>query len=135
MSPNADATGKLAATTVVECVGNCDAVLFNACTACPATFDNVVLVAFSISIHFTSIYPLYDKYERPITNNPITIAAIFITFLMTYPATAPNRNLPSAENTIFSINKLLGISIPNLDYYMFQSQSVLAFCLFIFRLG
>jgi hypothetical protein len=84
-------------------VANWDVVLFNACPTCPATFANVVFVAFSISIHFTSIRPLYDRYERPATNNPIIIAAIFITFLMAYPAAAPNRNPPPAENTRFSI--------------------------------
>ena len=75
-------------------------------TACPATFVSVVVfVTFSISTHLTSIHPLYDRYERPTTNNPITIAAIFITFLMAYPATAPNRNPPPAEKTMFSIDK------------------------------
>src|SRR5215469_9435816 len=47
--------------------------------------------------HFTSTHPLYDRYARPATNNPITIAAIFITFFMAYPATAPTRNPPPAE--------------------------------------
>ena len=62
------------------------------------------LVAFSIAIHFTSIHPLYDRYESPSTNNPITIAAIFITFFMAYHATVPNRKPPPAENTRFSID-------------------------------
>jgi len=30
--------------------------------------------------------------KRPTTNNPISTAAIFITYIMAYPATAPNRN-------------------------------------------
>jgi hypothetical protein len=41
---------------------------------------------------------LYERYERPTTNNPITITAIFITFLMAQPATAPNRKPLPAEN-------------------------------------
>ncbi len=61
MNPNAAAIAKPAASIVLECVANCDAVLFNACPTCPATFVNVLHVAFSISIHFTSIHPLYDK--------------------------------------------------------------------------
>jgi len=35
--------------------------------------------------------------QRPITNNPIIIASIFITFFLAYPATALNRNPPPAE--------------------------------------
>ncbi len=69
MNPNAAATGKPAASTEVECTANCYAVSFNACPTCPATLVNVVFVAFSTSIHFTSIHPLYNKYERPTTNN------------------------------------------------------------------
>ena len=104
MNPNAAATGKPAASTVVECAANYDdAVLFNRCRICPAMFE-VVFVSFSISIHFISIHPLYDRYERPTTNKPILTAAIFITFFMAYPATAPNRNPLPAENTRFSID-------------------------------
>jgi hypothetical protein len=80
-----------------ECVTNCDAVLLSASTVCPATLVSVVLVAFSISIHFRSTHPLYDIYFRPATNNPTTTAATFMTFLIAYPATAPNRNPPPAE--------------------------------------
>jgi hypothetical protein len=54
-------TGRPAVSIVLECAANCDAVLFTAYTACPATFVNVLLVAFSISIHLTSIHPLYDR--------------------------------------------------------------------------
>lgn len=42
---------------------NCDAVSLSTWVACPATFVNVLLVAFSISNHFTSIHPLYERYE------------------------------------------------------------------------
>ena len=50
---------------------------------------------------------------------------------MAYLAASPNRNPLPAENTTFSIGKVLGISTPNLDYYMFQSQSDCPrFCLF-----
>ena len=90
---------------VEECVANCDAVLLSACTACPTTLVNVVLVAFSISIHFTSIHPLYDRYARTATNNPTTTAAIFMTFLIAYPATAPNRNPPPVEKRKSSTGK------------------------------
>ena len=48
-----------------ECIANCDVVSLSACTICPSTVDNVVIVAFSISNHFTSIHPLYDRYARP----------------------------------------------------------------------
>ena len=78
----AAATGKPAASIVLECAAKCVAVLFSTCHTGPATFVSVVFVAFSISIHFTPIHPLYERYERPTTNNPITITAIFITFLM-----------------------------------------------------
>jgi hypothetical protein len=91
---------------IEECVANCDAVWLSACTTCPSTLVNVVLVAFSISIHFTSIHPLYDKYARPATNNPTTTAAIFMTFLIAYPATAPNRKAPPAEKRRSSTGKL-----------------------------
>jgi hypothetical protein len=90
---------------VEECVANCDAVLLNACTGCPTTLVNVVLVAFSISIHFTSIHPLYDRYARPATNNPTTNAAIFMTFLIAYPATAPKRIPTPAEKRKSSTGK------------------------------
>src|SRR5438094_7645445 len=63
----------------------------------------VFLVAFSNATHFTSMNPLYDKYASAATNNPTTTAAIFITFFIAYPATAPNRNPPPAENTKSSI--------------------------------
>jgi hypothetical protein len=43
----------------------------------------VVFITFSISIHFTSIHPLYNGHERPTTNNPITTAASFMTLLHT----------------------------------------------------
>jgi hypothetical protein len=71
--------------------------LLSARTAYPATFVNAVLVAFSISTHFTFTNPLYDRYARPAINNPTTTAAIFVTLLIAYPATAPNRNPPPAE--------------------------------------
>jgi hypothetical protein len=51
-------------------ITNCNVVLLSACTTCPTTLINVVLVAFSISVHFMSIHPLYDRYTRPATNNP-----------------------------------------------------------------
>jgi hypothetical protein len=34
----------------------------------------VLLVAFSISTHFSSIRPLYDRYTRPEINKPTTTA-------------------------------------------------------------
>jgi hypothetical protein len=104
-NPQPAAIGNPEAATVEECAANCDAVLLSAWTACPATFVNVVLVAFSISTHFTSIHHLYERYERLTTNNPIITAAIFITFLMAYPATAPNRKPPPAENRMHSTDK------------------------------
>jgi hypothetical protein len=67
---------------IEECVANCDAVLLSVCTTCPSTLVNAALVVFSISIHFMSIHPLYDRYARPATNNPTTTAAVFMTFLM-----------------------------------------------------
>jgi hypothetical protein len=90
---------------VAECVASCDAVLLSACTAGPTTLVNVVLAAFSISIHFMSIHPLYDRYARPAINNPKTTAAIFVIFLIAYPATAPNRNPAPAEKRKSSIGK------------------------------
>jgi hypothetical protein len=54
--------------------------------------------------------------ERSVTSIPITIAAIFMTFLIAYPARVPNRNPPTAQNRMFSIDKLLGTHLPNLDY-------------------
>jgi hypothetical protein len=39
MNPNAAATGKPAASSVVECAANCDAVLFNACLICPSNIS------------------------------------------------------------------------------------------------
>jgi hypothetical protein len=90
---------------IEECVANCDAVLLSACTACPTTLVNVVLIAFSISIHLTSIQPLYDRNPKPATNNPTTTAAIFMTFLIAYPATAPNSNPPPAEKRKSSTGK------------------------------
>jgi hypothetical protein len=39
MNPKAAATGKLAASIVLECAAaNCGAVLFNTCPTCPVTF-------------------------------------------------------------------------------------------------
>ena len=87
--------------------------LLKAWTACPATFVNVILVALSIATHFTPMNPLYDKYARVATNNPTNTAAIFITFLMAYPATAPSKDcttiadhtcVPTSESsTVFII--------------------------------
>src|SRR5215469_12959384 len=76
---------------------NCVAVLLSALTTCSDALVSVLLDASSIAAHFTSIQPLYDRYTRAATNNPITTAAIFITFFIAYPATAPNRNPPPAE--------------------------------------
>ena len=42
----------------VESAANCDTLLFNAWTASAAMLSNVALVAFSITIHFTSVYSL-----------------------------------------------------------------------------
>ncbi|MGB6532081.1 MAG: hypothetical protein WBF33_28570, partial [Candidatus Nitrosopolaris sp.] len=81
-NPKPAATGNPEAGIVEKCVANCDAVLLSTYTACPTTFVNVFLVAFSISIHFMSIHHLYDMYARPATNNPTTTAAIFMTFLI-----------------------------------------------------
>jgi hypothetical protein len=105
-NPKPAAIGDPEVTIVEECVANCDAVLLSASTICPSILVNVVLVAFSISIHFTSIHPLYDRYARPATNNlTTTTAAIFMTFLIAYPATAPNRNPPPAEKRNSSTGK------------------------------
>ncbi len=54
--------------------------------------------------------------ERSVTSIPITIAAIFMAFLIAYPARVPNRNPLPAQNRMFSIDKLLGTHLPNLDY-------------------
>ena len=89
--------GNPEAAIVEECVTNCDAVLLRVCIAWVVTFANVDLVAISIAVHFTSIQPLYDKYAKPAANSPTTTAAIFMTFLIAYPTTAPNRNPPPAE--------------------------------------
>src|SRR5581483_4481135 len=58
MNPNVAATGKPAASTVVECATNCDAVLFNACPRCPATFVNVVFVhsPFLSTLHISILF-------------------------------------------------------------------------------
>jgi hypothetical protein len=42
---------------------------------------------------------LSTLHGQPATNNPTTTAAIFITFLIAYPATAPNRkpHLPAEK--------------------------------------
>jgi hypothetical protein len=49
-----------------ECAANCDVVI--KCThPYLARIVNAILVAFSISTHFMSIYPLYDKYTIPAT--------------------------------------------------------------------
>jgi hypothetical protein len=50
------------------------------------TSVNADLVAFSILVHLTSIQSLYDRYAKPITNNPTITAAIFVTFVIAYPA-------------------------------------------------
>ena len=72
MNPKAAATGKPAASTVDECVANCDAVLLSTYTACPATFVNVLLVAFSIATHCN----MGEKVSRAL---PLSIH-IFILF-------------------------------------------------------
>ena len=90
---------------LVECVANCDAVSLRVCIAWVITFANVDLVAISIAVHLTSIQPLYDRNAKPATNNPTTTAAIFMTFLIAYPATAPNRNPPPAEKRNSSSGK------------------------------
>ena len=61
MNPNPAATGRPTASIVLEWAANCDAVLFNACPTCHATFVIVALVAFSITIRFTSVQPLCDR--------------------------------------------------------------------------
>jgi len=68
MNPKQAATSRPNSSNMDEGVANCDAVLFNTSSNLPATFVKVVLVAFSLSSHLTSIYPLYDRYERPATN-------------------------------------------------------------------
>jgi hypothetical protein len=68
VNPIAAPIGRLAASIEVECAANCDAVLFNACPTCPATFVNVTLVAFSISIRLTlSILCTIDMRDQPQT--------------------------------------------------------------------
>ena len=42
----------------VESAANCDTLLFNAWTVSAAMLSSVALVAFSITIHFTSVYSL-----------------------------------------------------------------------------
>jgi hypothetical protein len=43
---------------------------------------------------------LYDKYERSTTNNPTTMAASLISFLIANPVTAPNGNPRQAKKII-----------------------------------
>ena len=81
----------------VGCVANYDAVSLRVCITSVVTFANVDLVASSIVVHLTSIQPLYDRNAKSARNNPTTTAAIFMTFFIAYPATAPNRNPPPAE--------------------------------------
>jgi hypothetical protein len=68
MNPKQTATSRPNSSNMDEGVANCDAVLFNTSSNLPATFVKVVLVAFSLFSHLTSIYPVYDRYERPATN-------------------------------------------------------------------
>ena len=91
---------------IEECVANFDAVSLRVCIARVVTFANIDLMATSIAVHLTSIQPLYDRNAKPATNNPTTTAAIFMTFLIAYPATIPNRNPPPAEK-----KKVLGWQI------------------------
>lgn len=42
-------------------------------------------VAFSIANHFTSTYPLYDKYASPNRKKPKTITANLISFFKAKP--------------------------------------------------
>jgi hypothetical protein len=57
MNPNAADTGRRDASIEIDCATNCEAVFFSTCPTCLATIVNIVLAAFSISIHFTSIHP------------------------------------------------------------------------------
>ena len=104
-NPKPAATGNPEADPV-ECVANCDAVSLRVCITSVVTFANVDLVASSIVVHLTSIQPLYDRNAKPARNNPTTTAAIFMTFLIAYPATAPNRNPPPAEKRKSSTGNL-----------------------------
>ena len=82
---------------IEECIANCDALSLRVCIAGSrwvVTFCNVDLIEISIAVHLTSIQPVYDRNAKPATNNPTTTAAIFMTLLIAYPATAPNRNPP-----------------------------------------
>ena len=96
-----------------EYVANCDAVLLRVCITWVVTLANVDLVAFSIAVHLTSIQLLYDKYAKP--NNPTITAAIFMTFLIAYPATAPNRNPPPAEKRKSSTGKSEAVCFYQID--------------------
>ena len=80
-----------------ECIANCDAVSLSACTICPSTVDNVVIVAFSISNHFTSIHPLYDRYASPATNNPTTTAAYFHDLLNGIASNCSKQEAPTSR--------------------------------------
>ena len=89
-------------------MGDPEVTIVEECVASPAravTLADADLVAFSIAVHLTSIQPLYDRNAKPATNNPTTSAAIFMTFLIAYPAAAPNRNPPPAEKRKSSTGK------------------------------
>ena len=104
-NPEPAPIGNPEAAIVEECVPNCDAVSLRVCIAWAVTSLNDDLVAFSIAVHLTSIQPLYDRDAKPATNNPTITAAIFMTFLIAYPATAPNRNPTPAEKRKSSTGK------------------------------
>jgi len=84
MNPKPFAKCKPELSSILEYAANCHSVLLSSWTACPATFPTVALVVLSVATHFTSIRPLYERYERPTTNNPIIIAATFITPLTAF---------------------------------------------------
>ncbi len=81
-------------------------------------------------LHYSTSGMLCRSCGRLEPHNPITTAAIFITFIIIYPATAPNREPPSAENTRFSIDKLLGsrLTCPSLFVYSYVDLGMLSFC-------
>jgi hypothetical protein len=104
-NPKPAAMGDPEAAIVEECVANSDPVSSRVRIGSVVTFANIDLVATSIAVHLTSIQPLYARNAKPATNNPTTTAAIFKTFLIAYPATAPNRNPPPAEKRKTSTRK------------------------------